>query len=392
MPEPFDFLQQRLRGLTSDHALRRLRPVINNAGATLVYGGHRLINFGSNDYLGLAGQCLPESFLEMARGAGASPLVCGYTSGHERLCELIAALEQTEAAVLFPSGYGACCGVAATLPQARDLILSDQLNHASLIDGCRLSAATRMIYPHRNVAAVGELLAQYRSDYQQVWIITDTVFGMDGTLAPLAALCELAERYEAFLIVDEAHATGVLGPDGSGASAHLGVKSRVPIRIGTLSKAIGSQGGFVAGPRVVIDYLINACRPLIFSTAASPLVIAAATAGLETIKDQPQRRERVRSHARQVREALGLLHEDDQGNEIPIIAILVGENERALLTGARAEAAGFFIPAIRPPTVPEGTARLRVSLSAAHDQRQLAALIDHLQPLIKTDPSIRWVE
>jgi len=385
MPEPFDFLQQRLRVLSNDHALRRLRPVINNAGATLVYGGHTLINFGSNDYLGLAGQCLPESFLEMARGAGASPLVCGYTAGHDELCERIAALEQTEAAVLFPSGYSACCGVAATLPQAGDLILSDQLNHASLIDGCRLSAATKIIYPHGSAAAVGELLAKNRGDYQRVWIITDTVFGMDGTLAPLAALCDLAERYEAFLVVDEAHATGVLGPDGSGAAAHLGVKSRVPIRIGTLSKAIGSQGGFVAGPQVVIDYLINACRPLVFSTAASPLVIAAATVGLDMVKDQPQRRERVRHHARQVRDALGILNEDDLGNEIPIVSIVVGENERALAAGATAQTAGFFIPAIRPPTVPEGTARLRVSLSAAHNQHQIAALIDHLQPLLRMD-------
>jgi len=383
MAEPFDFLHQRLRLLVADHAFRSLRAV--------PLQGHRpssmnpfqvdnkpLVNFGSNDYLGLATKRFSSPH-GTAHGAGASPLVCGYTEDHKRLCQLIADLEQTEAAVLFPSGYAACCGTAATLPQAGDLVLSDQLNHASLIDGCRLSAAHKFVYPHRDMNAVEELLAANRSRYTNAWIITDSVFGMDGDIAPLPQLCDLADRYDAILLVDEAHATGVLGDDGSGATAHLNVKSRIPIRIGTLSKAIGAQGGFVAGPQVVIDYLINFCRPLIFSTAASPLTIAAAIDGVKTIRDQPHLRTKVRASAKRIRTAVGMSQEnDDEEAEIPIIPIIVGANEESLCVASRAVEAGLFIPAIRPPTVPDGTSRLRISVSASHTESQIDALIAFL--------------
>lgn len=292
---------------------------------------------------------------------------------------MIADLEQTEAAVLFPSGYAACSGTAATLPQAGDLILSDQLNHASLIDGCRLSAADKIIYPHRDIQAVNDILAANRSRYQNVWIITDSVFGMDGDLAPLPLLCDLADRYDAILIADEAHATGVLGADGSGASSHLNVKSRIAIRIGTLSKAIGAHGGFVAGPQVVIDYLINFCRPLIFSTAASPLVIAAAINGLAAIGERPHLRKIVRASASRIRNAIEQHHQSVEEAEIPIIPIVIGENEQTLRIAKRAAEAGFFIPAIRPPTVPQGTSRLRISVSASHTESQIDELIAFLK-------------
>lgn len=383
MPQPFDFLHRRLDSLVAEHAFRSLRSVplsghpFSIADASQA-AGKLLINFGSNDYLGLAAKRF-SSHSVLAHGSGASPLVCGYSDDHKRLCQLIADLEQTEAAVLFPSGYAACSGAAAALPQAGDLILSDQLNHASLIDGCRLSAAQKIIYPHRDIQAVEELLAANRARYANVWIITDSVFGMDGDLAPLPQLCDLADHYNAIVLVDEAHATGVLGEDGSGATSHLNVKSRIAIRIGTLSKAIGAHGGFVAGPQVVIDYLINFCRPLIFSTAASPLVIAAAMDGVRGITDQPDLRQKVRASARRIRNAIGLHHRPVEEAEIPIIPLIIGGNESTLRIAQRAVEAGFFMPAIRPPTVPHGTSRLRISVSASHTQSQIDDLIGFLK-------------
>lgn len=388
MPQPFDFLHRRLDSLVAEHAFRSLRSVplagqqssIANASDA---ARKPLVNFGSNDYLGLAAKRF-SSHSDFAHGSGASPLVCGYSDDHKRLCQMIADLEQTEAAVLFPSGYAACSGAAATLPQAGDLILSDQLNHASLIDGCRLSAAQKIIYPHRDIQAVEELLAANRARYANVWIITDSVFGMDGDLAPLPQLCDLADRYDAIVLVDEAHATGVLGEDGSGATAHMNVKSRIAIRIGTLSKAIGAHGGFVAGPQVVIDYLINFCRPLIFSTAASPLAIAAAMDGVGAITDQPDLRQQVRAHARRIRGAIGLHHRPAEESEIPIIPVVIGGNESTLRIAQRAVEAGFFVPAIRPPTVPQGTSRLRISISASHTQSEIDDLIGFLKSEINT--------
>lgn len=383
MPQPFDFLHRRLDSLVAQHAFRSLRSVplaghpLSIADASRAVG-KLLVNFGSNDYLGLAAKRF-SSHSDLANGSGASPLVCGYSDDHKRLCQLIADLEQTEAAVLFPSGYAACSGAAAALPQAGDLILSDQLNHASLIDGCRLSAAQKIIYPHRDIQAVEELLAANRARYANVWIITDSVFGMDGDLAPLPQLCDLADHYNAIVLVDEAHATGVLGEDGSGATSHLNVKSRIAIRIGTLSKAIGAHGGFVAGPQVVIDYLINFCRPLIFSTAASPLVIAAAMDGVRGITDQPDLRQKVRASARRIRGAIGLHHGPAEEAEIPIIPLIIGGNESTLRIAQRAVEAGFFMPAIRPPTVPHGTSRLRISVSASHTQSQIDDLIGFLK-------------
>jgi 8-amino-7-oxononanoate synthase len=379
MSQAFDFLRQNLDGLAQAGALRSLCPVSGSGLPLIRREGRTLVNFGSNDYLGLAAERLERTDQANHRGAGASPLVCGYTEDHHRLCQMLADLEQTEAAVLFPSGYAACSGAVAALPQAGDLILSDRLNHASLIDGCRLSAANKIVYPHADAEAVRQLLADNRSKYQRVWIVTDTVFGMDGDLAPLPQLCDLAEQYDALLIVDEAHATGVLGDDGSGACAQLGVKSRVPIRIGTLSKAVGAQGGFVVGPKVVIDYLVNYCRPLIFSTASSPLVIAAAIEGIESIRSEPHRRHAVARIARLAREILKGESVWSPESDVPIVPVMLSRNDRALEISRRVNEFGYFVPAIRPPTVPDGTARLRISLSAVHREQDLIALLSHLR-------------
>ncbi|MGV3483103.1 MAG: aminotransferase class I/II-fold pyridoxal phosphate-dependent enzyme [Planctomycetaceae bacterium] len=386
----FEFLVEKLESLRAADLFRSLVPRERRGPVLIEPDGRQLINFGSNDYLGFAGQSLsPDRIITPAQGcglhggAGASALVSGYTPLHEELCRLLASWEQTEAAVLFPSGYAACSGTVATLAEEGDLLLSDELNHASLIDGCRLSRATRMVYPHRRADLAKELLAAHRQKHARAWIVTDGVFGMDGDVAPLESLCELAERFDAHLIVDEAHATGVLGADGSGLCAELGVKSRVAIRIGTLSKALGSHGGFVVGPQPVIDYLINRCRPLIFSTAGSPLTIAAAARAIQVLRAEPERRAAVRNLAQSLRQQIGACMpgkvppSDVAG--VPIVPVVVGTNERVLRASAKLREEGFFVPAIRPPTVPTGTARLRLSVTSAHQPEDVEQVVRSLR-------------
>lgn len=367
---PFDFLEDELVDVRRLGRTRTLVPRWTR-GVTLVEpDGRELINFGSNDYLGLAAQGKSPS---TSTGGTASALVCGWSPHHQSLADRIAALESTESAVVFPSGYAACSGTIAALANKDDLILSDELNHASLIDGCRLSSATRIVYPHRDCLAVGKALEKRRDEFARVWIVTDGVFSMDGHVAPLPTLCDLAERHDAILIVDEAHATGVLGQTGSGLCEEMNVKSRVPIRIGTLSKAVGGQGGFVAGPATVIEYLINRCRSLIFSTSLAPAAVQVAIDALESFAGS-DRRDRVRSLSRRLRHRLSLTEVDPIESGVPIIPVPIGAESDAVAASRRLADAGFFVPAIRPPTVPEGGSRLRISLSAAHEESMIDAL------------------
>jgi len=377
----FEFLAKKLDALRDIDAYRKLVPRDHGDGFLIERDGRRLINFGSNDYLGLSSSC-EKSPDPLFSGAGASALVSGFTNLHDQLCRDLAELEQTKAAVVFPSGYAACSGTVSTLAEEGDLLLTDSLNHASLIDGGRLSRATRYTYPHCNAEAVRKLLVRNRHNHSRAWIVTDGVFGMDGDVAPLETLCDLADQFDAHLVVDEAHATGVLGIDGSGCCAELGVKSRVAIRIGTMSKAIGSHGGFVVGPQVVIDYLINRCRPLIFSTAGSPMTISAAIAAVKLIRDEPQRRANVRSLAEHLRTRLQkrfpatVSPSDVRG--VPIVPLIIGANEDALRIASQLNRDGFFVPAIRPPTVPKGTARLRISVTSNHSLETVEALLEKL--------------
>lgn len=378
----FEFLSARLDALTPPDRRRRLVPQAADGVWLEQPDGRRLLNFGSNDYLGLAADPDRSSQkTELRSGSGASALVCGWTPAHQLLCDKIASWESTEAAVLFPSGFAACSGTVATLAGKEDLVLSDQLNHASLIDGCRLSPATRIVYPHRDCAAVEQTLATRRGEFSTVWIVTDSVFSMDGHVAPLRDLSTLAARYDAHLIVDEAHASGVLGANGSGLCEELGLKEPIAIRIGTLSKAIGSQGGFVAAPRSVTDYLVNRCRSLIFSTALAPACVSAASEGISRIAAEPARRQRVRRLSRRLRKRLRIVTSETLESEVPIIPVMVGEDAAAVAISARLAEAGYYVPAIRPPTVPEGTSRLRVSLSTAHDEPMVDRLADAILEL-----------
>lgn len=373
--EDFD---QRLDALRAQSRLRRLEP-FRAEGMELIDGaGNRLTNFGGNDYLGLAAK--RASLPQFESAAVASSLVCGWTDRHDELARRIAQLESTESAVIFPSGYAACSGAISAFCREGDLLLSDELNHASLIDGCRLSRAERVIFPHRDHEAVSNILQSRRGEFARVWIVTESVFSMDGHVAPLAELVHVAERYDATLVVDEAHATGVFGQSGSGLCEELGLKQRVSIRIGTLSKAIAARGGFVAAPKVVTDFLVNHCRSLIFSTSLSDQEVEAALTSVDRIGKEPERRQRVRFIARDLRDQLQIDGEELEA-EVPIVPVRVGSDQRAVLASGLLRDLGLYVPAIRPPTVPEGQSRLRVSLSAAHEDGMILRLVEALRSL-----------
>jgi 8-amino-7-oxononanoate synthase len=320
--------------------------------------------------------------------------VNGFTPVHQQLVEELAHLEQTESAVLFPTGYAANVGLMSTLPEAGDLVLSDAFNHASIIDGCRLSRAERFIYPHGDVGAVASLLKLHRRRFTRAFLVTESIFSMDGDRAPLEDLVEIAAEHSAILIVDEAHATGVVGRDGGGLCADLALESQVPIRVGTLSKSIGALGGFVAGPQVVIDYLINRARPLIFSTSFPEGIALRALQGLRIMREQPERRERLHRLSKLVCESirprirsqdtspLGSTSGSSSFPVSPIYPVVVGGNDVALRVSETLHRAGFLVPAIRPPTVPAGTARLRISLSAGHAQEDVQQMLVELQAAI----------
>ncbi|SIO08646.1 8-amino-7-oxononanoate synthase [Singulisphaera sp. GP187] len=345
--------------------------------------GRWLVNFGSNDYLGLATD--PRVIAAAVRtaeaqgwGAGASPLVTGWSDAHQSLCADLTAFEQTEAVTLFPSGFAANLGTITALVGPDDAVYVDRLNHACLIDGARLAGARLRVYPHNDANRLGTILQRDRGRFRRSLIATDGVFSMDGDLAPLADLADLADRFEAMLLVDEAHGTGVFGPDGRGSAAACGVAERVTIRVGTLSKALGSVGGFVTGSQRLIDWLINRARPLIYSTALPPPAAAAASQALAIARAEPWRRERLHAMSLRLRQALMASGLDVGASAGPIVPVLIGSPQKTLELAERLRDRGFLIPAIRPPTVPDGTARLRIGLSAAHHDEDISRLIDAL--------------
>ncbi len=348
--------------------------------------GRELVNFGSNDYLGLASDPrLIEAVAEVSNaGSGASPLVTGYGPWHDRLEAALAAFEGTAAAIVFPSGYAANLGTVAALADGACSIYFDRLIHASLVDGARSARSARLqVFPHNDASALRELLQKDAGRLEKKLVLTDSIFSMDGDVAPLVELCDICDEMGAMLLVDEAHATGVLGAGGRGVCELLGVEHRVPIRVGTLSKAIGVQGGFVVGERSLIDWLRNRARTQFFSTALSPVLCAASVQSLEIIREEPWRRERIPQMRDRV---LNVLHElgftPPHSIIGPNIPVVLGEVDRVLEASRLLEQAGLFVPAIRPPSVKEGTARLRISLNAAHDDDAVQRLIDGLRRVL----------
>jgi len=360
-----------LDALREQGLCRRLRRMETAAARTVVVEGRELLMCASNNYLALANdprlqQGAIRAIREFGTGSGGSRLTTGNTSLHERLEGELAAFKGAEAALLFNTGYMANVAALTTLAAKGDLILSDQLNHASLIDGARLSRAEVQVYRHSDLSDLQAKLRDAQGSWRRVLIVTDGVFSMDGDIAPLPDICDLAEAYGAEVMVDDAHATGLLGPKGGGTVDHFGLQGRVAVQMGTLSKALASEGGFLAGSRSLIDFLINRARPFIFSTAQSPAVIGAALAALQAVRDEPRRREHVLLLAGRLRAALEEAGFCVLPGETPILGVVIGEAEEAVAFARRLEEQGIFAPAIRPPTVPPGTSRIRLTLTAAH--------------------------
>ncbi len=373
-------LQARLRDRDIHAIRRRLRPLDSGIGPRVVVDGRSVIQLCSNDYLGLAAhpavtRAAAEAALEYGAGAGSARLIVGSCAPHAALEGDIARLKQTEAAVVLSSGYHANTGVLPILAGAEDVIFSDALNHASLIDGCRLSRATVRVYRHTDAGHLERRLREADGFRRRV-IVTETVFGMDGDLAPLADLVALARHHDAWIVVDEAHATGVFGRTGGGLVSQLGLTDAVDVQIGTLSKALGSLGGYVAGSAALIDWVVNAARTFIYTTALPPAAVGAARAAIAVLAAEPERRDRVWSHATRLRERLTELGYRLGPCESPILPILVGDAEAAMLLGDALLAHGVLAPAIRPPTVPAGTARVRVTPMATHTADDLAEAVD----------------
>ena len=373
-------LEAELAGLERRALRRAILTPASGRGARLRIDGRDLVNFTSNDYLGLARDPrVTAAAAAAARDHGASVsasrLLCGSTPLHDHLERRLAALKGREAALLYSSGYLANLGVLTALARPGDAIFSDALNHASIIDGCRLSGARTTVYRHGDADHLAELLAA--SDAERRLIVSETVFSMDGDVAPLAALAALARRHDAALVLDEAHATGVLGPGGEGALARDGIDPRGIVVVGTLSKALASAGGFVAADAAVVDYLVNRSRPFIFNTAPTPASVGAALAALDVVAAEPERRERLHALAARLRDGLAAAGHPPSRSETPIVPLLLGDAETALAAERRLREAGALARAIRPPTVPEGTARIRFNLMAIHDEadvdRALAA-------------------
>jgi 8-amino-7-oxononanoate synthase len=405
---PLSWIAAALDALDKQGLRRRLSTREGGQAATIRLDGRELVNFGSNDYLGLAADPrLAAAAIEAVRqegfGSGASPLITGRSDIHRQLEERLAEFEGTEAALVFPSGIAANMGTIAALVGPGDVVFADAKNHASLWDGCRLSRADVRVYPHgdwqrlerlleraarsahntvtRSVTSTGSVTPTVQarcpvtSTAGRRLIVTDSLFSMDGDLAPLGELAELAERYGAMLLVDEAHATGVFGQNGRGVAEHLGVEDRIPIRVGTLSKALGCSGGFVAGSRLLIEWLVNRARPYVFSTAAPAAIAAAALASLEIVANEPHRRRELLARAESLRHSLVERGWNVGRSASQIIPVIVGEPARAVELSAQLRQKGLFVPAIRPPTVPEGEACLRISLACRHAEEMVARLL-----------------
>jgi glycine C-acetyltransferase len=309
-------------------------------------------------------------------GTGAVRTIAGTRAMHRDLERRFAAFKRAEGALMFQSGFTANAGTVAAILDKEDVIVSDQLNHASIVDGARLSRAEIKVYPHKDAEAAGALLVETARPGRRQLLITDGVFSMDGDIAPLPDLVGVAERHGAIMMVDDAHATGVLGAGGAGTVDHFGLHGRVDIQVGTLSKAIGVLGGFIAGPRVLIRWLENRGRPYLFSTSAPPAVVAACMSALDVIHDEPERLERLWSNTRAFKAGLHELGFDTGLSETPITPVIAGDEERAQALGRRLFEEGVFAPAIVFPTVVRGQARVRTIVTADHTERDLDEAVE----------------
>jgi len=385
MPDWPGQLRRHLQQLQAEHRHRRLRPYDRCAPLVRDDAGRALVNFASNDYLGLAGDpAVARAAADLARtvgvGAGAARLVSGHLAVHEALEQRFARFKHAEAALLLPTGYMANLAALTALASSDDLVCLDKLCHASLIDAAHHTGAAVRVFPHGNLDKLARLLERsHTADHavRRRFIVTDSVFSMDGDCADLSRLCDLRDRHDAILVVDEAHATGVLGPTGAGLAEHDGLADRVDVSIATASKALGSLGGIITASQLVIDTIINSARSFIYTTATPPMIAAAIDAALDVVEHEPDRRARLADSARNVLarlRAAGWTVPDDPDPMTPIVPLIVGDAARALDLADHLERHGILAPAIRPPTVAPGAARIRLSLRADHEDEHIDQL------------------
>jgi glycine C-acetyltransferase/8-amino-7-oxononanoate synthase len=353
---------------------RRMRMISGPQGPRVLLDGRPVLLLCSNNYLGLADhprvrEAAAEAAMRYGAGAGASRLVSGNMRIHRRLEERLADFKGYRSALLFGSGYLANTGVVQALARSGEVVFSDARNHASIVDGCRLAGAETFVYDHADMdhLAWGLREAEGRGSL----IVTDGVFSMDGDVAPLAEIVELARDYDARVMVDDAHGTGTIGPDGRGSVAAAGLEEEVDVLVGTLGKSLGSYGAYVCCDKPMAKYLVNSARTLIFSTALAPPQVAAAMAALELLREEPRRVERLQRNARILREALAEDGLPTGGGDTPIVPVIVGEADDTVAASERALERGVFAQAIRPPTVPEGSSRMRLTVMASHTKSEL---------------------
>ena len=378
--------EAKLKQLYQDHLLRELSVTKSACGPIISVDGKKTLLFASNDYLGLANHpqvklAAIEAIKKFGVGTGSSRLISGTQTSHHLLEQDLAQFTKSKAALTFSSGYTTNLGVLPRVANAEGLILADRLCHASLIDACRLSQATLRVFHHNDIEHLRTLLGK-RPIHQPTVLVTEGVFSMDGDLAPLPELAALAEEFEATLLVDDAHGTGVFGPTGGGTLEHFGIEEASHIlHMGTLSKAVGTSGGFITGNKDFISYLINTSRSFIYSTAPPPAITAAARTAIQLIQQEPERRTKLwnnRNHMYQGLQAMGCRMTQTQS---PILPIIVNDPELAVDMSHQLREKGLYIPAIRPPTVPKGTSRLRVTVTAEHSQEHIDSALQTIQQL-----------
>lgn len=397
MPPFADELDQRLAAVREQGLYRELRRVDSVSGPRLESGGRPFLNFSSNDYLGLASHpalkaAAASAVEQFGAGVGASRLICGSLAPFHELEAAIAGFKKTEAALTFSTGYAAALGAIPALVGKDDIIILDKLVHASMVDAARLSGAKLRVFAHNDLNDLEDKLKWAEANIQhatfnpqprrQVLIVTESVFSMDGDAAPLREMVALKEQYGAWLMVDEAHATGVLGEQGRGLADELGVSSRIEIQMGTLGKALGASGGFICGRRALVDYLVNRARSFIFSTAPVPAAAAAATAGIQIAQsaEGQERRIQLRQRVAEFQAAIG---NPPPAFTSAILPVLIGDEAKTVAISAQLREQGLFVPAIRYPTVARGAARLRITLTAAHVAADVARLVEALGPILK---------
>jgi 8-amino-7-oxononanoate synthase len=381
--------QDELEAIKRKALYRRLRRVESEQGPTLVLDGREVINFSSNNYLGIANHpalatAAKEAIDRYGCGSGASRLISGNMALHEELERKLAELKGTEAALVFNSGFQTNTGILPALAGEGDVILSDSLNHASLIDGCRLARAQVVVYAHCDMEQLEHGLKKSPAKARKL-IVTESLFSMDGDEAPLIGIVELAEKYGAMVMVDEAHATGVYEPNGAGLVAKLALGDRVLVQMGTLGKALGGFGAYVAGSTALRELLINRCRSFIFTTAPPPAVMAMAIAALDLVGKEPERRQALRDNCELLRAGLKSIGYSLGNSRSQVLPLMIGEATQCMKWSEHLLQRGVFAQGIRPPTVPPGTSRLRITLMATHTREHIDRALGVFKQLKKAD-------